>query len=235
MHDGVEITSYSIIREVGRKHGYKHTHILLSFNRKISVRASYFNYINEEGQVAQPDVRAKNHHAAIEAVVAYHYKDGDFPHTNIRIKHDSLGAEKLSELIGLCPTIGEAITRFCKPDLSNVRDVQAAWESLHTAEVTARPSDHLREWQRVVMKSLMRMLDGRQIMFVVDKAGKGGKSRFVDHCLPNGTHLGFKPPNHVMLLAYLLDISNDVAIRNPNVLRSITLVLLEISETSMIL
>lgn len=176
----VEIISYSLVREVGTKRGYQHTHVLLCFNTKIQVRASFFDYRSVTG-IIHPNIRAKNHRTSIEAVVAYHYKDGDFPHTNIRIKHDSLGAEKLTSLLALCPSEAEAIARFCKPDLSNVRDITLAYERLHLTSDLSVPLRDLRLWQQEVLRSLRHNVHRRQILFVVDLSGKGGKSSFAGH------------------------------------------------------
>lgn len=180
MPERIEIVSYSLVREVGLKRGYHHTHVLLCFNTKIQVRASFFDYRIPTGTI-HPNIRAKNHRTSIEAVVAYHYKDGDFPHTNIRIKHDSLGAEKLTSLLALCPSEAEAIARFCKPDLSNVRDITLAYERLHLTSDLAVPLRELRLWQQEVLRSLRHNVHRRQILFVVDLSGKGGKSSFAGH------------------------------------------------------
>lgn len=175
------ITSYSLVREVGLKRGYKHTHVLLVFNKKIQVRGSFFCYISKDQEKVQPNIRAKNHRASIEQVVFYHYKDGDFPHTNIRIKYDCLGAEKISRLISMCTSATEAVERFCKPDLSNIKDIKLAYDTLHVEENVSAPLTHLRNWQRDVMISLRRNNHPRQILFVVDTAGKAGKTRFAEH------------------------------------------------------
>lgn len=181
MPDKVEISSYSLVREVGTKCKYKHTHVLLCFSSKVQVRATLFHYKNEEGVTSQPNIRSKNHRTSIEAVVAYHYKDGDFPHTNIRIKQESLGAVRLVDLLALCPSLPEAMSRFCKPDLSNVRDITTAYEAVRVEKCVAKPLPSLRLWQQEVMIALRRNAHSRQILFVVDTPGKGGKSKFADH------------------------------------------------------
>lgn len=180
MPEKIEITAYSLVREVGVKRGYQHTHALLIFNTKIEVRASFFDY-NVGDVHVHPNIRSKHHKTALDAVVAYHYKDGDFPHTNIRIKCDSLGAQKMAELLALCPSVTEAIQRFCKPDLSNVRDITTAYEALSVTETPGVALRSLRIWQQEVMLTLRRNIHPRQILFIVDFPGKGGKSKFADH------------------------------------------------------
>lgn len=205
MKTGVEITSYSMVRETGHKLGYKHTHVLLCFNKKIQVRTSFFAYYDEDGRLSNPNVRAKNHRSSIMAVASYHYKDSEsYPHTNIRIRYDVLGAAKLTELIPKCPTRQEAYSRFCMPDLSNVRDIDLIWDKLHSAPSTARPLPSLRLWQTKVENFILGPDRGRKIGFVVDLAGKAGKSRFAEHIESKKTTLIIRVTN-THDAAYVLD------------------------------
>lgn len=179
-----------IFHEIG-KTGYKHTHIVVCFNKKVNTRKiNYFDVIGEDGENIHPNIKSIKTKQHWENCVNYDGADKKKDIEKLETEFDNLTGNEYMWL-GNVRNIIQAHKKWA--DVVNDDDLMTYLQRYLNwcKEVWAcRPKYNdtkdlnLRKWQQALVDSL-KAQNNRQIMWIYDKHGGNGKSVLSNYLIDN--------------------------------------------------